>query len=447
MRAIVRAPLAFAFAAATLGCAGAPRPVGGPAAAPALSRGQLTRYVDSLVLAPVFRNAHWGVLIVDAASGDTLYAHNAGKLFMPASNQKLLTGATALAQLGADYRFVTTFAATGPIEAGTLNGDLVIVPSGDPTFADHFWGGDHRNAFRAMADSLAARGIRHISGGMVRGATPFPGQPCGFGWELDDLTEDYGACVQDLFVNEGFRRVPRRRTPTDTVMLTDASLDPRGAFFDALRAAMGARGVSMAGAPDTARVAARETTMPLFAMQSPPLPAVLTRMMKPSQNQIAEILFKTVARERAGVGRADSARRVMERQLTAWGIDSTEFAVRDGSGMSRHDFVTPRLLIRVLDTMRRAPTFDIWYASLPIAGVDGTLATRMRGTAAQGNVHAKTGTVDKARSLSGYLTTADGRMLMFSLLCNNFTVANREVERVQDAILVTLASRPAPKRR
>lgn len=137
----------------------------------------------------------------------------------------------------------------------------------------------------------------------------------------------------------------------------------------------------------------------------------------------------------------------MERQLVAWGIDSTEFAVRDGSGMSRHDFVTPRLLIRVLDTMRRAPTFDTWYASLPVAGVDGTLASRMRGTPAQGNVHAKTGTVDKARSLSGYVTTADGRLLMFSLLCNNFTVANREVERVQDAILVTLASRPAPRRR
>ncbi len=432
---------------AVLGCAGGARTGVGPAAAPALSRGQLTRYVDSLVLAPAFRNAHWGVLIVDAASGDTLYAHNAGKLFMPASNQKLLTGATALTQLGADYRFVTTFAATGPITDGVLAGDLVIVPSGDPTFADHFWAGDHRNAFRAMADSLAARGVRHISGGMVRGATPFPGQPCGFGWELDDLTEDYGACVQDLFVNEGFRRVPRRRTPTDTATVTEAVADPRGAFFDALRAAMGARSISMVGAPDTAQVAVREGTTTLFTMQSPPLPAILARMMKPSQNQIAELLFKTVARERAGVGRADTARRVMERQLVAWGIDSTEFAVRDGSGMSRHDFVTPRLLIRVLDTMRRAPTFDIWYASLPVAGVDGTLASRMRGTPAQSNVRAKTGTVDKARSLSGYVTAADGRMLMFSLLCNNFTVTNREVERVQDAIVVTLASRPTPRRR
>ncbi len=433
--------------AGAIGCAGAARPAGGPAPLPALSRSQFTRYVDSLVLAPAFRNAHWGVLIVDAASGDTLYAHNAGKLFMPASNQKLLTGATALAQLGADYRFVTTFAATGPVDAGVLAGDLVIVPSGDPTFADHFWAGDHRNAFRAMADSLAARGIRHISGGMVRGATPFPDQPCGFGWELDDLTEDYGACVQDLFVNEGFRRVPRRRTPTDTATTTEAIADPRGAFFGALRAAMGERGISMAGAADTARVAGRDAINALFAMQSPPLPAMLTRMMKPSQNQVAEILFKTVARERAGVGRADSARRVMERQLIAWGIDSTEFAVRDGSGMSRHDFVTPRLLIRVLDTMRRAPTFDIWYASLPIAGVDGSLASRMRGTPAQGNVHAKTGTVDKARTLSGYVTTADGRLVLVSMLCNNYSVPNRDVDRVQDAILVALASRPLPRRR
>ena len=82
--------------------------------------------------------------------------------------------------------------------------------------------------------------------------------------------------------------------------------------------------------------------------------------------------------------------------------------------------------------------------ALPIAGVDGTIENRMRGTAAQGNVHAKTGTVDKARSLSGYVTTTDGRMLLFSFLCNNFTTPNRDVERVQDAILVTLASRPRP---
>src|SRR5262245_3127629 len=92
------------------GCAGAPassRPA--PSAPAAMTVAQFSRAVDSMVQAPAFRNAHWGVMVVDPAAGDTIYAHNAGKLFMPASNEKLLTGATALAQLGADYRFTTTF--------------------------------------------------------------------------------------------------------------------------------------------------------------------------------------------------------------------------------------------------------------------------------------------------------------------------------------------------
>ena len=100
--------------------------------------------------------------------------------------------------------------------------------------------------------------------------------------------------------------------------------------------------------------------------------------------------------------------------------------------------------VRVLEAMRTGPDFPVWYDALPIAGVDGSLSGRMKGTAAERNVHAKTGTLDKARSLSGYVTTADGHVLLFSFLCNNFTVPAREVERVQDAILVFLAS-PAPR--
>jgi D-alanyl-D-alanine carboxypeptidase/D-alanyl-D-alanine-endopeptidase (penicillin-binding protein 4) len=178
----------------------------------------------------------------------------------------------------------------------------------------------------------------------------------------------------------------------------------------------------------------------MFELRSPPLSAILARMEKPSQNQIAELLFKTLALEKTGVGSADSGRRVVERQLLAWGAQADGFAVRDGSGMSRHDYVTPETVVRVLDAMRKGPDFPVWYDALPIAGVDGSISSRMKGTAAQRNVHAKTGTLDKARSLSGYVTTADGRVLLFSFLCNNFTAPTGEVERVQDAILVRLAS-------
>ena len=142
------------------------------------------------------------------------------------------------------------------------------------------------------------------------------------------------------------------------------------------------------------------------------------------------------------MGDPDSARRVIERQLVAWGADSTGFAVRDGSGLSRHNCVSPETIVRILATIKNRADFSTFFDALPIAGVDGTIANRMKGTAAEGNVHAKTGTVDRARSLSGYVRTADGRMLLFSFLCNNFTAANRDVDRVQDRVLVRLASLP-----
>ena len=399
-----------------------------------------------MLTAPRFRNANWGVLIVDPIRGDTLYSRNAGKLFMPASNQKLLTGATALAQLGPDYRFTTRFASTGSLRDGVIDGDLVVLGTGDPTFSDSLWSGDHRNAFRAMADSLATRGVHAISGSLIRGGAPFTDGACGYGWEADDLNEPFAACVEELFVNEGLVRVRRDGDSEATSSAEVAIRNPRGAFFAALRDAFVERGIVVAGGTDSTRVARDSALVPLFTMASPPLATILARMLKPSQNQIAELLFKTIGRERGGAGRADSARRVVERQLVAWGADSAGFAVRDGSGVSRHDYLTPETIMRVLDAMRRHPSYADWRAALPIAGVDGTLATRMRGTAAEGNVRAKTGTVDKARSLSGYVTTADGKTLMFSFLCNNFTVPNREVELVQDAILVTLASRPVPRR-
>jgi len=201
--------------------------------------------------------------------------------------------------------------------------------------------------------------------------------------------------------------------------------------------------VRMIAAASTAlaRARMRVTSMDtLVVLESPPLRDVLPRMQKPSQNQIAEMLFRTAGRVGSNDGSADSARAVGARTLALFGVTNADVAYRDGSGLSRHDYVTPRAIVRVLDAMRRSPWFSIYRDALPLAGVDGTIASRMRGTAAANNAHAKTGTVDKARSLSGYVTTADGHLVLFSMLCNNFTVPNREVERVQDLLVSTLAS-------
>jgi D-alanyl-D-alanine carboxypeptidase/D-alanyl-D-alanine-endopeptidase (penicillin-binding protein 4) len=481
-----------------------------PSAGRADARAVLRAAIDSMVEAPAFRNAHWGILIVDPERGDTLYSRNAGKLFMPASNQKLLTGSTALAQLGPDFRWRTTFAARGRAENGVLDGDLLVLGSGDPTVSDAMRG-DAMQPLREIADSIRARGITRIRGRVLSGRDAFPDSTLGFGWAWDDLDAPYSAGIDELFFNEGFSRIvvlpassvdlpvrvrtaPSRAVPTvisrartverpdgdvavraantlalagiapaaealagtdslrnvavltgtlamgDSAELEIAHRDPAGAYLAALSEALRERGVAVDGRPLQRALDAASARMDsLFTTLSPPLRTVLPRLEKPSQNQIAEIFFKTLGLERTGVGTADSGRAVVERQLMAWGAVPGGFAVRDGSGLSRHDYVTPETLVKVLDAMRRHAEFRLFYDALPIAGVDGTIRNRMKGTTAQGNVHAKTGTLDKARSLSGYVTTADGRLLLFSFLANNWTTPVRQVEQVQDAIAVRLA--------
>lgn len=405
---IVGASAFVACARAAAPASAAPAPMTLPVAlvAPPDPRAELRAAIDSMIGAQEFRNMHWGVLVVDALDGDTLYSHNAGKLFMPASNQKILTGATALAQLGPDFRFRTTFAACGQVRRGTLQGDLVVHGRGDPSFSDAMRG-DAMIPMREVADSLAAHGIRRIRGSIIAGADAFPDAPHGFGWAWDDFTEPYSAGVDELFFNEGFARIvltpnPRRtrgaviatsrpirtyprvearqltllsasvdsverrraRATTvpdtatrgyrlegavavrDSTVLTVAYPEQRAAFLAALREGLAERGVKVEGAsvrpradaPAMAHCVGADT---LYTLSSPPLREIMPVFEKPSQNQIGEILLKTLGLEKTGVGSADSGRRVVERQLAAWGATPDGAAVRDGSGLSRHDYVSP----------------------------------------------------------------------------------------------------------
>ena len=500
-------------------CTASRPPMSAPAPAPAPnSVAGLRALIDTLVEAPEFFNAHWGVLIVDPARGDTLYSRNADKLFMPASNMKIVTGAVALAQLGPDYRFQTRVAAGGPIRDGILHGDLIVTGHGDPTASDRMLT-DGMIPLRAIADSLTARGITRIAGRIREAGDAFPDANYGYGWGWEEFEYPYSSGVDELIFNEGFAIVvvrggqgagepvsvttrPASATPPvrilartidssgaakrdisvrwdsvgpgfvvagtivadDSVVENVAHRDAASAYLAALTSAIRARGIAVgpllaakpatpptkpplspragAGGGDIAPPAAHADSLgdSLFTLVSPPLREILPAFEKPSQNQIGEILLKTMGRERRGLGTADSGVAVVTEQLKAWGIPSEGFAIVDGSGLSRHNYLSPRTIVRILHAARQDSAFSVFYDALPIAGVDGTINTRMRGTPAQGNVRAKTGFIGKARSLSGYVTTADGSLLYFSLLCNNYTVPTATVNRVQDRIAARLAS-------
>jgi D-alanyl-D-alanine carboxypeptidase/D-alanyl-D-alanine-endopeptidase (penicillin-binding protein 4) len=490
--------------AATLACAS------GAGRTPVLSpRQQLTRFIDSSLADQRFRSAQWGVLIVDAERGDTLYSRNAGKVFMPASNQKLLTGAVALDILGPGYRYATHFAAGGAIVDSVLRGDLLVRGSGDPTVSDALQG-DAMLPLRAVADSLLARGVRRIAGRLTSTGDLFPAPAYGYGWAWDDLDFPYSAGVDELMFNEGFARVriragadadapvtvtvapargyPRVRilartvAPGDSVtrngralrvrhdslalgtVVVDGALaagdslerriafrDQRHAYLAALREALVDRGIAVDSSEPgwiagTANGALEPVGVPLFSLRSDSLGRILLAFEKPSQNQIGELLLRTIGATAGTSGTPEEGARIVSEALLAWGAERDGFRVRDGSGLSRHNVVSPETILRVLDAMRRSPHYQLFRDALPVAGVDGTIAGRMRGTAAAGNVRAKTGTLDMVRSLSGYVTSADGHLLMFSILCNNWMVAVRDVDRVADAIAVRLAQLTLPRR-
>ena len=471
-------------------------PVDRPAMTPAMPNAPtLQRFVDSLVALPQFASSHWGILVVAAGHRDALATVNADKLVMPASNQKIVTGAVALAQLGADHQWRTTFTRNGPIVKGALRGDLVVSGTGDPSVSVAMRG-DPLTAFAPLVAALRRDGVKQIDGRIRSSdASAFPGSPLGFGWDWDDLDADYGAGVTELLFNEGFSDVivtgcrragqpacvttrplaafpvvrssvttrgagsgPRtlewwRDSATvpgitvrgsiaagDSASFAASQPDGRATYVAAVTAALQQAGIAVR------RRAVRGATPDTVAvLLSPPLRQVLSAMEKPSQNQIAETLFRTIGLEVTGVGTPDSARVVVERQLATWGVRPDAYAIRDGSGLSRHNYLTPRALVQVLDEVRHYDFFPAFVDALPLAGVDGTLRNRMQ-SFAQGRVHAKTGTIDKARSLSGYVTTADGELLIFSIIANNFTVPNREVDRAADAIVERLVTmrRAAP---
>lgn len=456
--------------------------------------------VDSALAGPDFARASWGVVIQSLDNAQVLYRRNADRLFLPASNLKLLTTAAALVRLGADFRWTTTVLARGARGGDTLAGDLVVVGRGDPTFSTDAMGdsSDVLRSLRPFADSLKARGIRVVRGRVVGDASLFTDPPLGRGWAWDDLDADYSAPVGALQFNEsvawimatpgsaagqpvalalqppaaGLRlfgtavtapadsttsRLHWSRAPFRDSVSVSGSLpaghasvrlpvsvpDPTRYFTAALTEALADSGIAVLGDTAAAAAAPGAVAAPaetLFVWRSPPLSAVLPLFLKPSQNQIGETLLRTLGAEAGGAGSVDSGRAVIRSVLTGFGVPPDAYVLADGSGLSRYDFVAPDALAQILAALYRRPDFPTLYAALPIAGVDGTLATRMKGTAAAGDVHAKTGSLTGVRSLSGYVKDADGEDLLFVLLANNFTVPQQVVEAAQDQIVVRLAN-------
>lgn len=183
--------------------------------------------------------------------------------------------------------------------------------------------------------------------------------------------------------------------------------------------------------------------MVLLTHVSPPLAEIIKVTLKVSQNLYADTLLRLVGTTVTGTapaGSASAGQAAIEEQLKAWHIEADRYVLADGSGLSRYNYLSASMVADVLTAMYaddryRRPFLD----ALPIAGVDGTIAARMKGTKAENNARAKTGSIAHARALSGFVTSADGEPLVFSMIVNNFNVPQAEADAVIDRAVARLA--------
>lgn len=421
-----------------------------------------------------------------------LLAREADKAFLPASNMKLLTGAAALAQLGGDFRYETQVRADSGIDSqGRLEGDLFLCGAGDPSL-------DYEH-LDDLADQLKAQGLREVRG-VVGDGRLFPGPAWGDGWSWDDMpwyysmeinalslgrnqvevvvrpAEQPGQLVQvEIRPANNYVQVINRavtipaggrstlvldrpwghfeilvfgKLPCGSKPLSQGCSVPAPALYAAtvLTAKLRERGITVSRPPRAEPVSpdsaspGQQPPRVLATVRSAPLRELLARLNKHSDNLYAELFLRTLGQYHGGTGTVQQGREAVVAFLRGLGLDTSALRVADGSGLSRFNLVSPRLLVGVLRAMAFHREASAFYASLPIAGVDGNLASRMKGTPAAGNVHAKTGYLSQVSTLSGYVTTADGHLLAVSVLTNNFTCATSQMRDLQDQIFIRLAA-------
>ncbi|HEY5933619.1 MAG TPA: D-alanyl-D-alanine carboxypeptidase/D-alanyl-D-alanine-endopeptidase [Kofleriaceae bacterium] len=457
-----------------------------------MAPGTLKTDLATLFDAPDLDHALVSVMIREVETGAVVYEREATKLASPASIAKLATLAAAAEKLGWDHRYETRLVTSAPIANGVLKGDLIVIGSGDPSMNDHHGGA--RVALGQIADQLRAAGIVAIDGALVGDGRAFGSDTIGDGWAWDHLAEPFAAPVAALQVRENTVHLelragdtvgapivvavpvsdgwleldvrattaPAGTTPTvrwrrlpGTVSIEIAGQAPLGfpkvkrgfaiarpieLFLRELSATLRERRITIRGGTSTGAPASGPEMKQLASYRSPPLSELATVMMKKSQNGYAETLLRTLGAT-TGDGTAAGGVKVVTAILGGWGIAPDSYVLRDGSGLSRFDYVTAAMMVDVLRHMHRDPRHrDAFLATFPIAGRDGTLADRMTGTPAEGNVRAKTGTLASVRSLAGFVDTKGGRRLAFAIIANGFRVPVTRVDEVVEAALVRLAT-------
>ena len=468
-----------------------------------LSLAELQQALSKHVREEKFAAAQWGIKVVSLDSGAVLFETNAQKLLKPASNGKIFTAALALDVLGSEFRIRTSLLSKKRPDAnGILDGDLIVYGRGDPSLAARFRDGSYSNLLGRVVEALRSAGVKEIAGDLVGDETFFSGPRMGSNWSWDDLQYYYGAeisaltiqdNVADLFFKPGRKigdpclvttkpdKVPlefvNRTRTTETNITASISVhrpvgerrvylsgtlpenhgayedavtvpDPASWYVQTLRTALVEDGIRVRGNVRTRSWPQDPPLNPgdfedIAFTESPPLRGILPKMMKPSQNLYAQLLFLQVGARANGRLTEDSAVRALRDFAKRADINPDEVLLDEGSGLSRACLVTPNAVVRLLEFMAKGSHAEPFVASFPTPG-EGTLRNRFphwRGEAGTKlGLKAKTGSIRYVTALSGYLRTAAGEQLAFSILLNAFDPGAASARDEVDVIVRALAN-------
>ena len=452
---------------------------------------QVGTKIDSLLALPEMASANVGVAVYSLSAQEFLYERNSRKLFVPASNMKLVTTAAGLHYLREDFRFKTEFYCTGRIREGRLEGDLIIKGGGDPTISNRF-GGTVTGILEEWADSLKAYGIKSVKGKIVADDSYFDTLAWGPGWSWDDLSYWYGAEVSALNFNDNCLNLYfkpgeevgeaiqiRFEPETDYIRWQNlASTGPAGSdnTVDFFRPVLENQIVFFGSQPlnlrdwveeyvtvhkpsqfctyvfqevlkengitvkqEKIKIGQSSSTL-LFTWHSHPLSEITSVINKRSQNLYAECLSKTLGKEKIGEGSFAAGAKALREYLGQAGIPEDQFRIFDGSGLSYMNLLSPYAIARLLSYVYSQTYFDSFLESLAIPGQDKSVISRMNGVPAKEKMRLKTGFINNAVCLSGYLTARNGELYIVSLLFNNYSAGKQRLWEIQDKICELIAN-------
>lgn len=419
--------------------------------------------VNTMMSDAVLKNATWGFVIYDPKTKKIISSYNENTPLVPASTTKLLTTETALSLLGENYRWMTQLEYSGEIdETGTLNGNLYIVGSGDPSLGTNKAGAwAYREIISDFASGLATEGIKKVNGDIIIQTALYKSNttklPENIVWlEKNNYylpvgtTKEINPANEKLIVKKGNMSSNDKKyfyvSPYANQMvyadkyegegfLTTKLPDAPAFLANSFKTTMAKNGVAISGKVVSKMTDQNPENRKMLAVyKSPTLSDIVYYTNQRSDNGLAEALLKTVGFQKMGDQTSETGRIVVNNHLRDMAFDTEGLSYIDGSGLSRSNKVTPIAQVKYLTSLMNQKYYKTYFDSLPVGGQSGTLK-RMFINEGNGQIFAKTGTLNKVKALAGYLKTNSGKTLVFSLLVNNYAGSVDQVKNRMEKIL------------